>query len=262
MRILRRFYACMMLVPGTPLLAATTALLVGCSEHPTGLEPDPNAEISVLFVGNSLTYVNSLPELVQTAAEAGGHTLAAHSAASPNFSLEDHWHTGIATVIRDIRPDVVVMQQGPSSLPENQIYLREWADTLSTVIEEVGARPALLMVWPDKSRLAFFGEVRDSYREAALAVGGMFIPAGQAWLEAWERDPDLALYGVDDFHPSRLGSAVAALVVYRILFDQSVTELPDLMEPTTPHLPVIDLGAAAATVKAAVEEAVREWGVR
>lgn len=246
MRERLRLAAVILLVPLTPLLA--------CSQPS---EPDPRVELTVLFVGNSLTYTNALPDLVRTTAEAAGRSTTTHQLAFPNFGLEDHWHAGVASAVRTLRPDVVVMQQGPSSLPENQAYLREWADSLATVIEEVGARPALLMVWPDRSRLASFADVRRAYREAAAAIGGIFIPAGQAWLEAWKLDPDLPLYGPDGFHPSRLGSEVVALTVFRVLFDQSVLGLPDRLEPHGPDLPVIDLGTAAETVKAAVEAAVR-----
>ncbi len=240
------------------LLSTTVAPPLACSA-PTG--PEARADLTVLFIGNSLTYTNDLPDLVRSIAEAAGHSLAASQLAYPNYSLEDHWNAGVAAAIREARPDVVVMQQGPSSLPENQIYLRAWADTLAQVIREVGARPALLMVWPDRTRMDYFADVRDAYRQAALATRGIFVPAGQAWLEAWALDPDLALYGPDGFHPSRLGSEVAALTLFRALFDRSVAELPDRMVPVTGGLPTIDLGDAGEVVRAAVEAAVAGWAL-
>jgi hypothetical protein len=48
---------------------------------------------------------------------------------------------------------------------------------------------------------------------AAVRAGGMFFPAGEAWRAAWARDSTLALYGPDGFHPSPLGTYVAALVI-------------------------------------------------
>jgi hypothetical protein len=42
----------------------------------------------------------------------------------------------------------------------------------------------------------------------------VLLPAGDAWRRAWRLDPDLSLYGPDGFHPSRLGSILAALVIY------------------------------------------------
>lgn len=248
----------------TPARLTVVAACLACTSAPTQPGPGPlgDADVTVLFVGNSLTYANDLPSLVGTVAEAAGHTFASASVALPDFSLEDHWRTDIASVVRNVRPQVVVLQQGPSSLPESQVHLRRWADTLSPVIEEVGARPALLMVWPDRSRTAFFDDVRTAYRDAAISVDGMFIPAGEAWREAWESDPDLALYGPDGFHPSLVGSQVAALTVFAVLFGEEVGSLPALLEPTSPALPVIDLGDAAQDILAAVDAAVQAWALR
>ena len=54
----------------------------------------------------------------------------------------------------------------------------------------------------------------------------MLLPVGQAWLDAWSRDSDLALYGPDDFHPSVEGSYLAALVIYSRLSGRSPVGLP------------------------------------
>lgn len=246
-------------------LAALFLVVVGgglaCNaESPTGAIPP--AEVRVLFVGNSLTEFNDLPALVRTVAEAAGHTLEYEAVLAGGQSLEDHWHSGVAGYIRRAGADVVVMQQGPSSLPDNQVHLREWSDTLARVIREVGGRPALFMVWPSRPRFSAFPAVRDSYRGAAEAVGGIFAPAGQAWLETWERDPDAELYGPDDFHPSFLGSLVAALTIYRMLYGEPVTDLPARLEPASPGLSTVELDpATAAVVYAAVEAAVAEWGL-
>ena len=57
-----------------------------------------------------------------------------------------------------------------------------------------------------------------SYRSAAEAAGAQLYPAGEAWHAAWDCNPRLPLYGPDGFHPSALGTYVAALVVYGRLF--------------------------------------------
>ena len=93
------------------------------------LDPDPkeetepfgDADLSVLFVGNSLTYTNDMPVMLQVIAEVAGKSFEYRSLTAPNFSLEDHWVRGARDLITDLKADVVVLQQGPSSLPENQI---------------------------------------------------------------------------------------------------------------------------------------------
>jgi hypothetical protein len=215
-----------------------------------------DAELKVLFIGNSLTYWNDLPAMVQTVAEAAGHTLAYSMFASGGTSLEDHWYGGVEAAIRSVSADVVVLQQGPSSLPANQLHLRTWADTLARVIRDTGGEPALFMVWPEDTRMEAFDAVHQAYRDAAKAVGGLFIPAGQAWRYAWAAAPGLPLYGGDGFHPSTLGSAVAAITIFRVLFSEPVTDLPSRLVPVSAGLPIIDLGANAGVVFKAVEEAI------
>jgi hypothetical protein len=120
------------------------------------------------------------------------------------------------------------------------------------------------MVWPEVERRdSAFPAVRTSYSNAADAVGGIFIPAGEAWRELWKLDPEAVLYGPDGLHPTRLGSTVAALIIFRMLFDEPVTGLPAKITPTTKGLPGISMDPAQAEhVYAAVEAAAEKWGRR
>jgi hypothetical protein len=238
-----------------PLLLAPS----GCEGGPTGPRL-AEADVRILFVGNSLTYANRMPELVATAAQALGRDVSVATIALPDFSLEDHWRNGIADELRALAPDVVIMQQGPSSLAQNQVHLRAWADSLARVARSVGAAPALLMVWPSADRLSAFDDVRASYLGAAEAIDGLFVPAGEAWRRAWELDPELALFGPDGFHPSRLGSAVAALAVVRTLFDEPLAGLPrELVPASAQGASILLTEAEAAVLYRAVDETVELW---
>ena len=203
----------------TRLLALTVIPACSPGTTPPSELRIANAELRVLFVGNSLTYTNDLPGMVAALARLEGRSFAAGSIAYPNVSLEDHAARGTLDVIRRERPDVVVMQQGPSSLAESRIDLVDWTRQFDAVIRESGGRTALLMVWPPTDRIAFFDDVRESYRAAADAIGGMFIPAGESWRAIWRRDASVPLYGADGFHPSALGTLAAALTVHAVLFE-------------------------------------------
>lgn len=196
-----------------------TVLLAGCLLNTAPTPNIPEADRRVLFIGNSLTYTNDMPRMVKHLADATGKSFAYGVVAQPNFSLEEHWATGIASVILAQAADIVVMQQGPSSVPANQAHLKYWTEQMALPIRASGGTPALLMVWPATDRLFAFDAVRDSYYHAAAAVDGLFLAAGEAWRAAWARDPQIPTYSSDGFHPSAIGSMAVALTVYAAVFD-------------------------------------------
>jgi hypothetical protein len=192
------------------------------SPGPVGSPPPPGSD-SVLFVGNSLTEVNDVPSIVEALARAGGHPLIVDSVTYGGVSIEDHWDMGTAKRIESGGWKYVVLQQGPSSLADSRANLREWTKRFDAVIKAEGGTTALFAVWPEAARR---NVVSDSYRLAAEDVGGLFLPAGNAWLAAWRRDSGLLLYGPDQFHPSVTGSYLAGLTIYGGLTGASPVGLP------------------------------------
>lgn len=181
----------------------------------------------ILFIGNSLTYFNHLPLMLQAIAAQAGKVLVADAITLGGASLEEHYLQQTAhAALANGGYQWVIMQQGPSSLPESQNHLRTWASRFDPLIRAGGARPALYMVWPDATRIAYFNDVYQSYSNAALAINGMFIPAGETWRGAWRANPGLPLYGDDQFHPSALGSYAAGLSIFAELYQQSPENLP------------------------------------
>jgi|CXWL01.1.fsa_nt_gi hypothetical protein len=207
----------------------------------------------VLFVGNSLTFWNDLPLLVEAMAKARGIILECEAATGPDLSIEDHWNRGTRDLIRDGDFSHVILQQGPSSLASSRANLREWTQRIATDIRASGARPALYMVWPDRSRLAYFAQVRESYRLANEDVDGLLLPAGEAWQAAWKLDPKLDLYGPDGFHPSKLGTYAAAATIFSRLTKTSPLDLPAKLRLRNGEEYKVD-GRKAAIVLRAVAE--------
>jgi hypothetical protein len=246
-----------------PLLLPLLLMCSSGDDDPFSLD-DLGDGLKVLFIGNSLTGFNDLPALVRTVAEARDHDLAVRGVIKSNYSLEDHWYDGDARrAIQGAEWDVVVLQQGPSSLIENRIHLREWSERFDTLIREMGGRPALYMVWPEEARRTAFGAVSQSYTAAAEAVNGMLFPVGEAWRLAWQRDAGIDLYGPDRFHPSELGSVLAALVIHQQLFDDSPVGFPSMLQPRSTGLPTITLSEEdATTLQEAAAEANELFGRR
>src|SRR5437868_1227446 len=97
-------------------LALTAGLSLGQAAKKGARRPEE--PLRVLFIGNSLTYSNDLPAMVAALAKsAGKRPLVFQSVVEGGFSLEDHWDRGDAQrAIAQGKWDVVVLQQGPSSL--------------------------------------------------------------------------------------------------------------------------------------------------
>ena len=178
----------------------------------------PGDSLKILFVGNSLTYTNNLPALVEEMGAMDGKIINTHSIVIANYSIEDHWNEGVAEAeIEKGKYDFVVFQQGPSALPESQFLLLEYAGRFAKVCQENNAKMALYMVWPSKSRLFDLDNVILSYTNAAKKTGSLLCSAGLAWKYTWQASPSTSLYGPDGFHPGMDGSVLAALTVYGVL---------------------------------------------
>ncbi len=241
------------------ILVLSALLATGCGAHPLG--PKQPNEIRVLFVGNSLTYVNDLPGMVKTLVTASGSgPITVRSIAKPNYGLQDHWADGdVRDAMARDNYDVVIFQQGPSAT-EGRPSLLDYAGRYAGVARQHGARIGMYMVWPAAARSFDFDGVSASYRMAAEANGGMLFPAGEAWRAAWRQDPNLLLYGPDGFHPSIAGTYLAALVITQQLTGQSPVGLPSTF--STGSVDVRIDGPVAALLQTATAEANASFGIR
>ena len=217
--------------PIPQLLSLVLASLVSAcldTESSTGPTTDPNAEVRILFIGNSLTYVNNLPGMVKALSDSIGAPLTQTAAvAFPDYALEDHWNSGQArTTLEQGGWTHVIMQQGPSALPESRQNLLQWVVPFDQAIRQQGGQPGMYMVWPSSARDFDFDRVSETYRLAAEAIDGALYPAGDAWRAAWRRDASLQLYGGDGFHPSVMGTYLAAITITAMIHQRSPVGMP------------------------------------
>ena len=204
-------------------ISSILLLAIATSCGSTSPDPGPDPDLRILFIGNSLTYVNDLPAMVQQlGASDSARPVTVASVAFGDYSLEDHWNRGDAlAAIRQGGWDLVVLQQGPSALPESRANLIDWTSRFAGEIRKVGARPAVYMVWPGLARQAAWDSVTDSYAAAAAAAQALLFPAGEALRSAFAADPSMPLFDADGFHPLPLGSFGVALVIYAVAADAS-----------------------------------------
>jgi hypothetical protein len=212
----------------------------------------------ILFIGNSHTYVNDVPGILQSLADsAEGERIAVASIALPNYALIDHWMDGVAA--REIAKGGwgwVVMQQGWTPGGIYRDTLRLAAKNFGVEISKIGATGAMYQTWPPTSRPQDFEPSILSYELAATDINGVVLPVARAWLETWKRDPNAALYAPDGLHASVTGSYLAAVVMYARILNRSPVGLPARLRTRAGNVVTIDpalarvLQDAAATVTA------------
>jgi hypothetical protein len=209
-------------------LLATVGLLAACAAGNSPLAPGPRGGYHVLFIGNSLTSSNDLPGTVALLAASVDDTIVVESVTRPNFAVIDHVKgmSDAVVVVRRGGWDFVVLQQGPTSQPVYRDTLILATKLLDPDVRAAGGRIAQLMAWPAEPNRGVFDGVLQSCLDAARAVSGLCFPAGEAWRTAWAIDPALPLYGPDGFHPSPLGTYLAALVVYEGITGHDARRLP------------------------------------
>ncbi|HLV14431.1 MAG TPA: hypothetical protein VKY41_04565 [Xanthomarina sp.] len=179
-------------------------------------------QVNVLFIGNSLTYSNNLPELVKEMAAQEGIEMNYKMMAFPNYSIQDHWNVGKAQkLIAKKKYDFVIIQQGPSSQVNGRNMLVEYGKKFNNLCKEYNTKLGYFMVWPSLSYYQTFNGVIKNYRDAARINNSILLPVGKVWKEYIDKTEDFQYYGSDGFHPSLQGSKIAAKVIVNHLFLQN-----------------------------------------
>ena len=175
--------------------------LARAANTPTAPKP-----LRVLFIGNSQTSTNDLPAFVAAIAKAYKQPIEYRTIAPSAVTLQGNWNSGSARgSLLGGGWDAVVLQQGPSVLPESRANLCFYAKAFADEAREWGARPFLLMVWPRRG--TGVAEVIDAYSAAAAGADTGLLPGGVAWAAAQRRGLDLAALPVGR-HPPGTGGDV------------------------------------------------------
>lgn len=192
-------------------LIGLLALLVAVPSVTVGSDREP--ALRILFVGNSYLYVNDLPSQVRRMAASRGVALDIRMLAQPDFALSDHLRGPDFLRELDRDWDWIVLQQGPSSLPESREDLIASVWVVAARVQGKPVRVALMSGWPAKQYAAHSSQGEVSYRLAATHIGACVMPVATAWRLARESDKSTTLYAPDRLHATRAGTRLAAMVV-------------------------------------------------
>jgi enterochelin esterase-like enzyme len=213
----------------------------------------------VLFIGNSYTYFNNLPELVGGLAAAGRKgPLATEMVAPGGWRLQDHLKRGEARErLTSGRWDAVVLQEQSTmgvtwfldglarigADAEFQTSATAWR----TLLGKRGIRTVFYMTWAREASPEDQPLLTAAYMKAAQGRGSEVSPVGIAWDLARREGLGMELFGPDGSHPAPAGSYLAACTLYATLFLESPEGLPGRLEGAPVNL---DTGLADAGKRA------------
>jgi hypothetical protein len=197
-----------------------------------GLVHSDRPGLRVLFVGNTLTSDNDMPEMVGELAahDPGAPAIFAVRYASRGSTLSDALDDEKLTeLLDDERWDAVVLQEHSQVISrpdERDADTIPAARALERMARERGARTILFQTGayregdPEVSADSFARMQRRlfaAYGDARARLGARLAPLGRAWWEAVSLDPSVDLWADDGLRPSRTGSYLTACVFYAVL---------------------------------------------
>lgn len=244
MKIQSTFIAYIIIILGLSVLAAGSILVIKNTyfihKHKT---------ISVLFIGNSLTFVNDLPKTLSDIAASLGDTVDYDSSTVGGYTLMQHTQTpNTVNKILSRNWDYVVLQEQSQfpGLSDEKVATQTlpFALELNDLIKKnPNSKSVFFETWahqngdPDLclnnstlcSYTAMQNQVFKSYSKISEETGGLLAPVGEAWRKTISTHPEIKLFQIDGEHPTPEGTYLAACVFYVKLFNRDVGKATPLL---------------------------------
>ena len=205
------------------------SLLAGCRlyEAPIYQHLAPHARVQkILFIGNSLTFYNDLPGLLEQLSAREDQPLLQDNVTFANASLAFHWNFTAARRHLDQGGWAFVVLQEYSTRPASDpaATLRDYR-LWGPAVTALGARPILFENWPHQGQESDAPTMHATYLQAQKEIGGDLAPIGPAFLLCQKEHPEIDLF-VDEKHPTVAGTYLAACVLYKTLYHKPAAGLP------------------------------------
>jgi len=198
---------------------------------------------NVLFLGNSYTHFNNLPDILKQLAESGGDTAYTASNTPGGYSLWQHLENPTSIdLIREGIWDIVILQE-QSQHPTIPYYRDNFtfpaADSLNKLIQinNQCATTMFYMTWGRKYGgqqcigaycspvFVDYFHMQDSLESAYMKMAydnqAFCSPVGISWRNSIGNGDPIELFSSDGSHPSLAGSYLAACTFYAAIFNKS-----------------------------------------
>lgn len=189
----------------------------------------------VLFIGNSYTGANNLPQMLVDVANSTGDTISEDRITPGGFRLLNHSSNAatLAKIASDNWDYVILQAQSqepswPLSQVQQEVFPHATILCDSITANNSCSRPIFYMTWGrkngDASNCAGWPPVctyegmdsllNERYQIMADDNDGLVAPVGAVWRKIRQDYPQIELYTADESHPSTAGTYAAACTFY------------------------------------------------
>ena len=167
-----------------------------------------------LFIGNSHTYFNDLPHIVEVMASESGIDADVMMIAHGGWYLKQHVaEPDVSFNIRYGHFDYVILQEHSHPFDHLDDY-EEAVATLSAWTKEAGSVPVIYGTWSMKAESEKQALMNETNRRLSETFGTILAPVGESWWQYQKSWPNIEMYASDGAHASPAGSEFAAKIIW------------------------------------------------
>ena len=217
-----------------------------------GTPPVTQAQLGLLFFGNSHTEGNDLPATVEALVRTvrPGKSVGAVRGPGSMFLDERLGHEPSRALLGARRWSAVVLQAQKYSSSGTVAYSTAEAAQWVRLAREGGAVPVLFPEWSRRG-VAETARILELHESIAAQAPACIAPIPQAWDIALAANPGLALHASDGNHANAAGSMLAAMVIAATITGDSPAAFGEIASATVDGPTQSRLRAAAAQAVAA-----------
>lgn len=175
--------------------------------------------MKVLFLGNSHTFFNDMPELFARFAEkTTGEKPEVVMLAYPGRDLDWHRKEYFAMRFNLMHGgyDYCIIQQAAHPYPPIESTLKTGAEIID-LCHRCGVKPVVYMTWAEKRFPENQQKMIDTCEKLASENNALLAPIGSVWQSVQQSRPDIELYHTDGEHAGPYGDFLIAAVFCKLL---------------------------------------------
>jgi len=226
---------------------------------------DKSKTYNILFIGNSYTYYNGMPETIfAEIAKSAGYNVNVTSITKGGYYLDQHADPSdikgaeVEARLSDAKWDYVILQEQSTCAINDPQRFYGAVRNLVERIRANGATPVLYETWGRKEGAAYLTEkgfiseamtwkLAAGYTAIAEELGIDIAYVGLAFMDVYSNYEDtIELYNADKSHPSALGSHLAALTLFAKIFNSDLSDVTYSNAEYDPHAEILKKAARKA----------------